>query len=254
MGKFGTIFKSVGKFMSKRSPEIAIGIAIAGYISAAVLAAKSTPKVQIKIKEAEEKKGDKLTKKETFKVAWKSYIPSAVSIAVSTGLVITANSIHHKRNSALAAAYSLSSSTLNAYKEKVAETIGKRKEEDIRNSIVADKLKENPVDKEHIIYTGKGETLCYDAISGRYFKSDIEYLRRVENRLNRRLLNEDYISLNDLYWEIELPAIGLGDNLGWNLKDGYIEMHFSSQLVNDKDPCLVLDFMVAPRYDYASSW
>lgn len=254
MKSFKVILKNFGKVLSKRSPELAIGFGIAGFITATVLAVEATPKAQKKIAKAKEEKGADLTKTETVKAAWKCYIPSAVSIVVSSGLIITANSIHNRRNSALAAAYSISSSTLKTYQDKVIETVGKKKEQDIRDSICEDKIKANPVDKNDIIYTGKGETLCYDAISGRYFRSDIEYLRKVENILNKRLLNEDYISLNDLYWEINLPAIGLGDCMGWNMKDGYIEMSFSSHLANDKDPCLVLDYLVAPRYDYTSCW
>lgn len=52
-------------------------------------------------------------------------------------------------------------------------------------------------------------------ISGRYFKSDIEKLKRAANDLSRRMLDEGYISLNDFYYEIALPETKLGDELAW---------------------------------------
>ena len=56
--------------------------------------------------------------------------------------------------------------------------------------------------------------------------------------------------LNDFYYEIGLDNIKLGDELGWNIDDGYIDLSFSSQLASDGTPCLVIDYKIAPRYDF----
>ena len=58
-----------------------------------------------------------------------------------------------------------------------------------------------------------------------------------------------YASLNDFYDEIDLPRTSMGDDLGWNIEHN-IEIHFSSQLNDNGEPSLVLDFTVAPQYDY----
>jgi hypothetical protein len=92
--------------------------------------------------------------------------------------------------------------------------------------------------------------LCYDAVSGRYFKSDIDKLKKAENILNRRLVEEMSISLNDFYYEIDLPEIDIGDDLGWNIDKGYIELMFSAQLAEDGTPCLVVGFQVTPKWGY----
>ena len=42
----------------------------------------------------------------------------------------------------------------------------------------------------------------------------------------------------------------MGDMLGWNIDKGYIDLAFSSQLDADGTPCLVIDYQVAPVYDY----
>jgi hypothetical protein len=62
--------------------------------------------------------------------------------------------------------------------------------------------------------------------------------------------DEMYISLNEFYYEIGLNPISIGDDIGWNIDRGYIELNFSSQLTDDGNPCLVIDYQVAPRYEY----
>ena len=101
-----------------------------------------------------------------------------------------------------------------------------------------------------VIITEKGNTLCYDAISGRYFKGDIDKIKKAEYELNRQMRDEMYISLNDFYYEIGLDNIKIGDELGWNIDDGYIDLSFSSQLASDGTPCLVIDYSIAPRYNF----
>lgn len=130
------------------------------------------------------------------------------------------------------------------------ETVGGKKEQEIRDSVAKDRLKRDPVVNKEVIITGRGETLCYDTITSRYFKCDIEKLRKVENELNKRLINEMYVSLNDFYYEIGLQATDIGDDLGWNIGDDLINLEFSSQLAEDETPCLVVGYRVAPRYDF----
>lgn len=107
----------------------------------------------------------------------------------------------------------------------------------------------NPV-REVILTEKGGNTICYDVISGRYFKSDRDKISRVVNELNRRMRDEMYITLNDFYYELGLDGTKMGDMLGWNIDKGYIELAFSSHLDANDTPCLVIDYQVAPVYDY----
>ena len=70
------------------------------------------------------------------------------------------------------------------------------------------------------------------------------------NKLNRDMLDEMFISLNDFYYEIGLSNTKLGDDLGWNVSEGLIDLKFSSQLTDDGTPCVVMDYSIAPKYDY----
>lgn len=245
--------KTVWLAAKKHSPELLTGIGIAGMVTTVVLAVRATPKA---LRLIDEKKAD-IPEEETFprieavKAAWKVYVPAVLTGILSTICLIGANSVNQRRNAAIAAAYSLSESALKEYREKVVETIGERKEQAIRDDIAKDKIIENPVRK--VIVSDRGSTLCYDSLSGRYFKSDIEKLRRIVNDLNRRMRDEMFISLNDFYCAVDNPDLGptkLGDMLGWNIDKGYIDLNFSSQLTTDGTPCLVLDYTVVPEYEY----
>lgn len=245
------VIKSVRTSASKHSPEILTGIGIAGLVVTTVMAVRATPKALILIEDRKkELREDTLTPVETVKAAWSCYVPAALTGTVSIACLIGANSVNTRRNAALATAYTLSESALKEYQEKVVETIGEKKEQSVRDAIAKDKLEQNPVTNREIIITDKGDTLCFDAVSGRYFKSDIEKLKKAVNELNRQMRDEMYISLNEFYYEIGLSGISIGDDLGWNIDNGYIEPRFSSQLAEDGTPCLVIGYCVEPRYDY----
>lgn len=248
------------KAMKKHSPEILTGIGIAGMITTTVLAVRATPKA---LRILEEKwdgelgeeilhstNRDDFTMWEKVKLTWKCYIPSAIIGGISICCLIGANSVNFRRNTALATAYTLSESALKEYQEKVIETIGKKKEQSVRDSIAKDKLEQDPIINREVIITEKGNTLCYDVISCRYFRSNIDKIKKIENELNRRMRDEMYISLNDFYYELGLNGSSMGEDLGWNIDDGYIDLNFSSQLAEDGTPCLVINYQLEPRYDY----
>lgn len=261
-------FKGVRMNVSKRSPEILTGIGIAGMITTTVLAVKATPKA---LRLIEDKKMEvfnnldpedipgnnvdytdiSLKTIEVIKVAWKPYIPAVVTGVASVTCLIGASSVNVKRNAALATAYELSKTALSDYKEKVVETIGEKKEQSIRNSIAKDKVEKNPVNNNQVIMTSGGDTLFLDGISRRYFKSDIETIKAAVNEVNRRMVYDNYISLSEFYDEIGLDRTDVSDELGWNLDDGLLEIHYDTTMSSDGRPCIVLSYHIAPKYDFS---
>lgn len=253
--KGSNVFKNVKMYLTEHSPEILTGIGVAGMITTTVLAVKATPKalklIEAKKKELELGPDEKLTSVEVVKTAWKPYIPAAVTCIASTACLIGASSKHLKRNAALATAYKLSETALSEYKEKVIETIGEKKERVVREKIAEERIKKNPVTRQEVIITDKGSTLCFDPISARYFKSDIDQIKKAENKLNKRMLHDisGYVSLNEFYDELGLAHMSIGDDMGWNV-DELIDIDFSAQLTDDGQPSMVLDYLVAPKYGY----
>lgn len=249
--KLSEITKNIGTTLVKRSPEILVGIGIAGMLTTTVLAVKATPKALTLIEERkEEEQIEALTPVEAIQTTWKCYLPAAITCAMSITCLVGASSVNLRRNAALATAYTLSETALREYRDKVVETIGEKKEKLVRDSIAKDKIDRNPVSNNEVIITEKGNTLCYDVLSGRYFRSDIEKLKRAENAINHQMLSDGYVSLNDFYYEIGLNDTKIGNDIGWNSDKGLVELNFSSQLADDGTPCIVLDFAVEPRYEY----
>lgn len=254
------ITRGIRTVISKHSPEILTGIGIAGMVTTTVMAVRATPKALELLNDERLERADNdqnfiygntpLLVKDVIRLTWKCYVPAAVTGCLSIFCLIGASSVNARRNAALATAYTLSGSALKEYQEKVIEAIGEKKEQSVRDAIAKDRINRDPVSNREVIITERGNTLCYDVISGRYFKSDIDKLKKTENELNRQMRDAMYISLNEFYYEIGLNPTSIGDDLGWSIDHGYIDLKFSSQLADNGTPCLVIDYQVAPRYEY----
>lgn len=257
MGKFdiSKTIKTAKLFANKHAPEILMWVGTSGLIATTVLAVSATPKaLRLIEQEKDELEVDKLTPVETVKATWKCYVPAATTCILSVACLASANKVTNKRTAALAAAYKISETALSEYKDKVVEVIGEKKEKVIRDAIDKDHIEKNPVSKQHVIITEKGNTLFYDAHSGRYFHSDIEQIRRAINNLNKQMLQGDsYVSLNDFYDEVDSPDLShseMGDELGWSIDDGLLDVEFGSQITDDGRPCIVLNYNIYPKYNY----
>ena len=188
---------------------------------------------------------------DVVKTCWKCYIPTVVTGAASVACLIGSHSVSARRMAALTAVYQTAETALTEYKEKVTETIGEKKEQLVREKIDKDHLDDNPVSENEVIVTENGNTLCYDSFAGRYFRSDIDKIKKAINELNRRMTYDIYVSLNEFYDELDLSHTVVGDDIGWNLDGGLIEVDFSSQLAEGDEPCLVMSFHTRPKYDFS---
>lgn len=245
--------------LSRHSPEILMAIGITGMITTTVLAVKATPKA---IRLMEERKNEleveSLTPVETVKATWKCYVPAAISGVTSVACLIGSHSVNARRNAALAAAYKLSETAFSEYREKVVETIGEKKERVVRDKVSEKQVKDNPISRTEVIVTGKGQTLCFEPLSSRYFYSDLEKIKRAENKLNKDIITDPFdtgVTVNDFYEEIGLPTTATGDGLGWNLRIGMIDIYPSAQMAeegteHEGEPCIVLNYANPPKYEF----
>jgi hypothetical protein len=252
--------KSCG-VIAKNSPTILTFAAIGGLFTTVIFAVRATPKAERLISNEYKRRSEDytfkerysgtvpdLTKKEVVKLTWKLYIPATCMGAATIACIVGSNSINQKRNAALATVYGLTEASFREYREKVVETIGKSKELKLRDEIATGDVLKNPPDDQNIIRTGHGDTLCKDKLSGRYFRSDIEYVRRAINELNHTLLSETWVSVNDLYYELGLEDIEFGKDEGWSSDSGLVEVSFTSALTPKGEPCLVLTYPIRPKY------
>ena len=263
------IFKDIGNAVQKHSPEILTGFGIAGFVTTTVLAVKATPKALQLIDEKKMEIFDDLDPRdipgnnadyhdislkptEVIKSAWKPYIPAVITGIASAACLIGANSVNAKRNAALATAYKLSETALINYKEKVIETIGEKKETEVRKKVAQKHIDESPAPSKEIVVIGGDEVLFLDAISKRSFKSTGNDIDAIVNKLNADMVTgEPYISLSQFYDEVGLSHTANSDEIGWSLfHGGTIQIDYTPGITEDNKPCFVLDYMVRPRYDF----
>lgn len=251
----------------KNGPKMMVCVGIAGMIGAGCWAVAETPKVMKLIAEEKQRKlkeiesecvteteviaEPKLTAVETIKAAWKPYAPAVVLCALSATCIIKGNSMAMKQTAAFATAYELTKRAYTDYKDAVIETIGKEKEKEVTEKVAEKRVANTPNDNNTVIVMGSGDYLYLDSISGRYFKSDANKLQKAENEINFILRNENYVSLNHLYDMLGLNHTSIGDDLGWNIDcDGYLRFDLSAQMTEHGEPCIYVDYSVAPKYEY----
>lgn len=241
------IFQGLKKTVTDNSSKILLWVGGTCSISAIVATVPATVKaVKLVEKKKEVKKVKKLTPWEVVKETWYCYIPSVVLETVSVLCVAKSSSIATKKTAAIAAAYQLTATAFEEYQEQVVSKIGEKKEREVQDNVAKKKMEETPLSDTNIIFTGRGETLCFDTVSGRYFKSDMDKINRIINDLNRQMLSEGSITLNEFYDELGLDHIVIGDGIGWNTEKGFIDVKFGSHLATNGIPCLVLDYRVYP--------
>lgn len=245
----------LGKTISKNSPAILTAAAVTGTVSTVVLSTNAAFQAANMIRdeedrteaaaEAEQLDWEPMLASEKVKMVWTLFIPPVATCGITVACIIGANTISSRRTAALMSAYSLTENVFKDYQEKVVEIIGEQKERKIRDEVAKDNIAKHPVSKQEIYVTGTGSTLCYETITGRYFLSDIETLRRAENDINARMLTDMYASQNDFFREIGLPATGAGEMVGWNV-DKRLNLQFSSVLNELSEPCLSVGYSTLP--------
>lgn len=236
--------KTITKFVSRNSSAILTGMAVAGVGTTTFLAIRATGPALERIRNENAE-----TPLEKVRAAWIFYIPTFVSALITIACIIGADRINSKRAAALAGLYSISEKALKDYQDSVVEEFGEKKAEQIKDAIAKKEVDNTPINDSTIVFTGKGDVLCLDSLSGRYFMSKIEDIRAAVNDMNKLIIDQVWITLNDFYYELGLEATGLGSSVGWDLEH-MIDIDFSSQITADGTPCLVLVYRQMPRAEW----
>lgn len=247
---FSDFFQRAGKLAADNSPAILTAIGVTGVLTTAYLTGKTSFKAARLIDETETFEKKALEPKEKVELVWKLYIPAVTTGLVTVVCIIGANRIGTRRAAALATAMTISEKAFTEYKDKVVERLGQKKEQAVRDEIAQERVDRNPVSQtKEIIIAGGGDVLCLDAFTGRYFKSDIETLKKAQNDLNYRIISDMYASLTDFYNLIGLAPAGCSEEVGWS-SDRLLELSLSTTLADNGQPCIVVDFQTMPSPDY----
>lgn len=210
-------------FVKKNGSTILTCIGGAGVITTAVLAVKATPKALALLDNAQEEKGDKLTKFEAIQVAGPAYIPT-VLVGVSTiACIFGSNALNQRQQASLMSAYALLDSSYKEYKSKVVDLYGEEADLRVREDIAKNKYTGDEKSSDN------GTVLFYDEFSGRYFESTTADVLKAEYEINKKLTNCGGAYLNEFYELLGLETTDYGDNLGWSAA-GMYEMYWEQYL------------------------
>lgn len=261
------------KYLSKNSPTILTGCAIAGAFVAVGLAVKATKPAlehikeekiahrdRIIIKDGDEREDYDLTEEEieaihlkpleVVSAVWKDYLPTAIVLGGTTACIIGAHSISAKRTAAMAALYTMSETALKDYKDKAQEIVGKKKAGEITDAAAEEALKRNPYAAATAGFTCKpGDVPCFDLETGRYWPCNYDKLTAARDRLKARIYAGERITVNDFYYEVGLNGVHHGDDRGWCVENE-IEIDLTSSLTSEGVPVLAVGFHNPPTMWY----
>lgn len=255
-----TLTKTAKRTLSRNSSKILLGLGIAGAFTAVGFAITATPKAMILLEEKKQELGvEKLDAKTIIKTAAPVYIPTAISMGVSTGCIIAASSVNDRRNAALAAAYTMSETALRSYQDKVVETVGPEKAKEIKEAVALDKMAKCPEAGSAPVATpvkpGIGNDFyndpvkCWESLSGTYFIASRNMLEKAINGVNKQLLSDFRVTENDLFDYLGIDHNRNGDLLGWDTESTLaINTFYASKLDDEGMPCLVLDYATPPKW------
>lgn len=249
-------FDSFKKWTKRNAPTLLFAAGCASFVSTIIFTAKEAPEAKERLdelKESEEYKELSKPKKvlAVCKTAGPAYAGTIISGATCITCFATSFGVNQKRNASWAAGYAILDKKFRDYRDENLKLIGPKKEAIVREEVAKKEISENPpTDSNTFMADGKGNQLYMDGATGRYFWSDQDTISEAIVRLERRKKYEDWISLNEFYYEIGISGIGLGDVNGWNA-DMDIDISRSTCILAPNGcSCIVLEYDTCPRERY----
>jgi hypothetical protein len=292
-----TALNKTGFKVKQHSPEILAAAGVVSIIGSVVLACRATVKAQdiledtaidveavhtcLEDEEIKEQYSEEDSKKDLaviyvksgLKIA-KTYAPAVAMLGLGLGCMLKSNNILHKRNVAIAAAYTAIDKGFKEYRGRVVDRFGDDVDQELRYGIKAKQIVEEVTNEEtgktkkekktvKVVDSDKPSVYAKFFDEGsREWKKDAGYnlmfLTQVENWANERLVKKGHLFLNEVYDLMGLPRTTAGTVVGWiydlekpngdnevkliGLYDIYSEA--ARDFVNGYEPRILIDFNV----------
>ena len=238
--------KQIKLLLRKNSPLILTCMGVFGTMSTVYTAHQDTLKAEAIKKDTRPRNW-----KEELQDTWKCYIPTGISAATTISCIIGSHYCSSKQREALASAYLLSQTTLKEYQRRVVEQIGKNKERalmgEVTNTVAEQRSPaayfSNPL--TDVIDTGHGKTLFYDVPGERWFYSDMNYLDKQINDMNREVRTEMYFDWNEIYYRWKLPFKQFGDQMIFTVDDP-LDVKYEAQIMENGQVRININYELIP--------
>lgn len=239
-------------FLKKHSPIILTCVGAVGTIATTVTAVKATPKAILLLDDAKKEKGEELTKLETVKIAGPAYVPTAILGVSTLACIFGANMLNHRTQASIMSAYALIDNGYKDFRKKVDEVYGEEAGGQVRAGIAKDKYEESSVK-----VTDNDKRLYFDYYSNRYFEAKPFDVQKAEYELNRTLMMDDGVCLNDWYKLIDIEPLEHGEDFGWSTStnmDAYwqtwIDFRHEKTTMDDGLECIIITFAQEPYPEF----
>ena len=248
-------------FVKRNASTILSCLGGVGVVATTITAVKATPKAIRLIEEAEQKKGDKLTKWEKMKTSSPSYI-STIGFGMATiACILGAEYLNQRKQTSLASAYVLLDQAYTDYRRKTIELYGEEQDQEIMNAIAIEKAEDVGVRGSYLgtncdlslEESNSTPQVFYDEHSGRYFESTIEQVLNAEYHLNRNYILRGYSYLNEFYEFLGIEETDYGSVLGWAPNDDgmyWIDFNHRKLESNEGKDVYIIEMPFEPTYDF----
>lgn len=275
--------------LKKHSPEILVVAGVVGAVASAIMACKATMKLNETLIDTKERVEDfhadeaNYTEEEGKKTLTliyskaaldiaKLYGPSVVLGGLSITAILTSNNTLRKRNIALAAAYTAVDKSFKEYRGRVIERFGKELDRELKYNIKAKEVEETVVsddgteivEKKTIELADPNTYSPYakfydDGCSGwtKDPEANLMFLRMQQDAATKRLKQQGWLLLNDVYDMLGIPRTKDGMVIGWvydekhPVGDNFVDFSIydtnrasNRDFVNGYERTILLDFNV----------
>lgn len=219
------------RFLKRHSPLILTVIGSVGVVGTAVLAVSETPKAMRLLQQAEEEKGELLSKTEMVLTAGPTYVP-AIVMGVSTIFCFASALMCSKRQQAsMLSAYELSRNAFKEYRKTLIDLYG----EDTDRAVY-DAMMVRTNGDFHLIEIEKPDvkTKFYEPITGKIFEAYEREIMDAEYHLNRNYTLRGYVSVNEYLTILGFDEIDDGGGIGWDCSSGFYWIDFEHRKTIDE--------------------
>jgi len=214
----------------------------------------------------------KVYAKTGFELA-KIYAPAIGFGTLSLVSILSSYNVMHKRNAALAAAYTTVATTLKNYRGRVVERFGEEVDKELKYNIKAEEIEEITTDskgkEKKVKKTVKTAEIDESSAYARFFDAgntgwdkdpeiSLMFLRAAQQYANDRLVAQGYLFLSDVYNHLGIPESRASRVVGWIYDknenhdgDNYVDFGIyninnrgNRDFVNGHNDAILLDFNV----------
>ena len=218
---------------------ITIALSAGGLIAGGIFANKAVEKYR-KIEH------NKPLKEKIIETAKDVAIPAACLAVSSVAMASEAKRLYSE-NSAYADTYYHNKEKLDRLQLNGKEVFGNKRWSGLMDEFYADYIYSDLVGKHTPELTGFGSYLCYDTFAKRYFRSNVEQLRRSEEKVIDRLKSgKKFVSVNDWFKVNKLSTMPECEFVGWKKPEDVIFNH--SIHMAGGEPCCIVCYEPSPKF------